>query len=137
MALLKEISEIASTKADLKKFGLTMAAALSLFGGLAAWHQRPFYIYLIEVAVLFLIVGLLLPVVLRPVQKAWMTLALLIGWVMSRLILIVIFYFVLTPIGLFLRLSGKDLLGTKLGISKTSYWQIHGTRDKTRYENQF
>ncbi len=137
MSLWKEINEIASSKADLRKFGLTMAGAFGLFGGIAAWREHGFYVYLLGVAVFFLVVGLILPVALRPIQKLWMTLALLMGWVMSRVILTIVFFIAVTPIGLFLRLSGKDLLDKKSGVKKETYWIPHKKRNKEDYENQF
>ena len=66
-----------------------------------------------------------------------MTLALLMGWVMSRVLLTALFYLTVTPIGLFLRLSGKDLLGIRSVVKKDNYWNPHKTRAKEDYENQF
>ncbi len=139
MSLLKEIDEIASSKADLRKFGFTMAGAFGLFGGLAAWRLPAggIYGYLLGAAAFFLIFGLVLPGALKPVQKVWMTLALLMGWVMSRVILVVVFFIVVTPIGLFLRLSGKDILDKRSGVKRESYWTGHKQRMKDDYENQF
>jgi hypothetical protein len=137
MSLLKEINEIPSSKADLRKFGLTMAGAFGLFGGIALWRGHGFYVYLLGASACFLVFGLVFPAVLRPVQKVWMTLALLMGWVMSRVILTLLFFIGVTPIGLFLRITGKDILDKKSGVKRDSYWAAHKPRAKEDYENQF
>ncbi len=137
MTLWKEINEIASSKADLRKFGLTLAAAFGLFGGISAWRGHGFYIYLLAAAAFFLIFGLAWPSALKPIQKIWMTLALLMGWVMSRVLLFIVFFVTVTPIGLILRLSGKDILDKKPGVRRDSYWLPHKSRDKEDYEKQF
>lgn len=137
MTLWKEINAIASSKADLRQFGFTMAAAFGLFGGIAAWRGHGFSLALLEIAAFFLIFSLAWPTGLKGIQKIWMTLALLMGWVMSRVILAVLFYTAFTPIGIILRLSGKDLLDKKSGVRRNSYWLAHKSRKKEDYENQF
>lgn len=122
---------------DLRKFGFTMAAAFGLFGGIAAWRGHGFSLILLAIALFFLFFGLVWPAALKSVQKLWMTLALLMGWVMSRVILTVIFYAAVTPIGLILRLSGKDLLDKRSGVRRDSYWLTHKPRNKEDYEDQF
>ena len=135
--LWKEISEIASSKADLRKFGLTMAVAFGLLGGWLAWRSHGIWVYFAGASAFFLLFGLIWPAALKPVQKVWMTAALLMGWVMSRVLLCVVFFVAVTPIGLVLRLSGKDILDTKPGVRRDSHWKRHRTREKEGYENQF
>jgi hypothetical protein len=137
MSLWNEINEIASSKADLRKFGVTMAGAFGLLGGLALWRAHGFSVYLVAAGALFLAFGLVFPAALRPVQKIWMTLALLMGWVMSRVILAVTFFIVVTPIGLIMRLSGKDILDKRPGVRRDTYWVPHKKRNKEDHENQF
>ena len=137
MSLLKEINEIPMTKQVLHKFGLTMGAAFGLLGGFLAWRGREAWPYFLGASVFFFVLGLLMPAALKSLQKIWMTLALLMGWVMSRVILTAVFFFVLTPIGLILRLTGKDLLDMRARLKRESYWSPHRTRPKEDYENQF
>ena len=137
MSLLKEINEIPSTKEALRKFGLTMGAAFGLIGALLWWRARGAWPYFAGVSGLFFFFGLLLPAALKPLNKAWMTLALLVGWVMSRIILVLLFFLVITPIGIFLRLTGKDLLDMKAGVRRDSAWTPRRARAKEDYENQF
>ena len=137
MNLWKEIKSIPSSEKDLRKFGVTLGVFFGILGAVLWWKGRPPGIYTLFAAVFFLFFGLALPGFLKPVQKVWMGLALCIGWVMTRLILTAVFYLVLTPIGFFLRLSGKDLMQARDGRDEGTYWKDHSLRDNASYENQF
>lgn len=137
MTLWKEMKMISSSKKELREFGLTVGIVLALIGGWAAWKGREHAVYFLTAGGLLVALGLVFPRTLKPLQKPWMMMALVMGWVMSRVILTVLFYTVLTPIGLILRLTGKDLLDIKPGVSKDSYWRSHKQRDKKDHEKQF
>ena len=136
MTLLREIKEIPSTKFHLRRFGWTLGAVFGLIGGVLFWRGREGAVYFLAVSGFFLVFGTLLPTALKAVQKIWMTAALLMGWLMSRVILTVLFYLVVAPLGVLLRLSGKDLLDLK-PVSRESHWQPRKARPKEDYENQF
>ncbi len=137
MSLLKEIEEIQSSKADLRKFGYTLGIAFGLLGGYFLWRGKSFAFYVLALAAILLLFGFIAPTLLKPIQKAWMTLALLLGWVMTRVILAIVFYLVVTPIGLLLRLSGKDFMNRHFPGKEDSYWLDHAKREKADYERQF
>ena len=61
------------------------------------------------------------------------------GWFMTRVILSLLFYLVVTPIGLIARLSGNQFLDVKMDDSQTSYWNYRKTKkdEKEDYEKQF
>ena len=63
----------------------------------------------------------------------WMIFAVILGWFMTRIILSLLFFLVITPIGLTMRLLGKDFLGLKIKSSNESYWN---KRDKENELNQ-
>ena len=136
MSLWKEILEIPSTKKQLREFGLTVGAVFGLIGAFLFWKGREHAVYFLAAAAFLMLSGLVFPAALKPLQKLWMTLALLMGWVMSRVILAVLFFLVVTPIALVLRVSGKDLLDTR-GESRVSYWRKRMPRPKEDYEKQF
>ena len=137
MTLLEQIKKIPGSKKDLKKFGITLGVFFALLGLLFWWRGRVIQrdIFLI-LSPLFLIPAFLFPQILKPVQKMWMGLAYVMGWVMLHVILSVMFYLVLTPIGLLERLFGKDLLKLKT-VKRETYWSDCAPRDKTSCENQF
>jgi hypothetical protein len=115
---------------------------MAFFGGLAgqAWHQgRP------ESAGLFALValtvgplGLWQPQLLRPIFVGALVLTFPIGWLVSRLVLAVLFYTVFTPVGLLFRLAQRDALGLKTGGDAVSYWSVKPqVSEATRYFRQF
>jgi len=77
--------------------------------------------------------------VFKPIHIGWMKLAFVLGWFMTRVILSVFYYLILTPIGLILRVTGKDLLDKEINRDAKSYWikREPAVSDKTRWENQF
>lgn len=137
--IIEEIRNIKSGKSQLRQFGVTVAVVLCLLGIWVLWKKKDGQLYFFIFSSAFLFLGLIAPFVLKPIHKVWMSLALLIGWVMTRVILTVLFYVVVTPIGLLARLSGKDFLGIRLDKDTNSYWIPRQTVkfDKRGYENQF
>jgi len=77
--------------------------------------------------------------VLKPVYKAWMKVAHAISWVMTRVILTIVFYLVVTPIGLIGRVFSKEFLDRSFDRDKETYWIPNPNKefDKNSCENQF
>ena len=95
---------------------------------------------LAAIAVLFLLFAWIAPRTLKPVQKVVMAVALTIGWVMTRVILTLLYYLVLTPIGLFCRLGGKHFLDLSFrDPARDTYWIPRKTQvpTKEQYEVQY
>jgi len=137
--IIQAIRNINSGRRERQKFGITVGIILGLLGGLFFWRERDYYSYFLILSTVFLFFGLVLPVLLKPIHKIWMTLAIFIGWFMSRFILSVLFYLVLTPIGLSMRLLGKDLLNQKFNKNAETYWIKRDKTgfDRSRYEKLF
>ena len=109
---------------DLRNFGLIMAGMIVLFfGGLIPWiwDIRPWPRWPWLLAGVFATTGLLLPAVLGPVYRAWMKLGAGLGWVNSRIILGIVFYGFVLPMGLVMRLFGKDPMRRKLDSNQVTY----------------
>jgi hypothetical protein len=67
-----------------------------------------------------------------------MTMAFFLGWFMTRIILTVFFFAILTPFALILRISGKDLLNRKIDKNAKTYWIRHEqVVDRNQYKKQF
>ena len=121
--IIQEIKNIDSSTRELRKFALAMAIPLALIGGFLLWRHGSYYWYFFIASGLFVCPGLLVPVVLTPLHKVWMTFSTIMGWLMTRVILCILFFLILTPIALLLRLLGKDLLNMKFDKdSSESYW---------------
>ena len=134
--IVEEIKKIKSGKSDLRKFRITMVIVLILLGGLLFWREKSYYFYFFILAIAFIVPSLATPVVLKPFHKVWMTISIILGWIMTRMILYVLFYLVVTPTGLLSRLFGKQFLDLKIDKGTSSYWiprdmpQSCGLRDK-------
>lgn len=137
--IIEAIKNIKSGRSDLRKFGITVAIILGVLGGLFLWRGRDYYSYFLMLSAVFLLLGLVVPVLLKPIHKVWMTLAVLLGGLMTRVILSVLFYVVVTPIGLFARLFGKNFLDLKFDRNADSYWIPKGKVkfERSDYERQF
>jgi Saxitoxin biosynthesis operon protein SxtJ len=130
--------ERAST-AELRRFGLTVGAAFLVLASISWWrgHVIPPRV-LGALGVFLLVPGLLAPSVLGPVQRGWMRGATVLGEINGRIILTVLFFVVIWPIGRILRFV-RDPLDRSMSDGKTSNWV---KREKTavdpeRYERQF
>ena len=111
-----------NSTSHLRKFGLVMAVAFGLFGGLLVWRDREWGMYLLYVAGFFLATGLVVPKALSPIERAWMALARVLQFIVTSIILTLTFFLVMTPMGLLLRFMGKDLLGMKGDPDIETYW---------------
>ena len=83
----------------------------------------------------FLILGLINSKILSPLNKLWFKFGLILGKIISPLIMGIIFFVVVTPIGVAMRLLKKDLLNLKYN-QKETYW-IEKTGPKSKMKNQF
>ncbi len=137
--IIEAIKNIKSGRSDLRKFGITVGIVLVVLGGLFLWRGRDTYSYFFILSAAFLLLGLVVPILLKPIHKVWMTLAVLLGWLMTRVILCILFYLVFTPIGLISRLFGKQFIDLKLYKSQGSYWIYRELKEfkENYYERQF
>ncbi len=136
--LKEEIKKIKSADKDLKKFGLTIGIFLLIIGAVLFFLKGRAPFWLVAIGVAFVFMGIAWPKILLPIQKIWMALSIVLGWVMTRIILLFIFYLIFTPIGVLSHIFGKKYLSLKPEKSE-SYWR---KREKTknppqRYEQQF
>jgi hypothetical protein len=123
----EELSALEISKKILRKFGLLVGGIFLLLG---VWmfyqaHSITGLIFLILGALLF-IFGFLLPNFLSGVYKVWMGLAFALGWVVSRVLLIILFYIGITSISFIARIFGKKFLDVKFKDGKESYWVLRG-----------
>ncbi len=120
--MLEELKNIRSTKKELREFGLVVGGVLLALGLFALFKEKGWGPWATGIGGLLIALGLVLPAVLKPFQKAWMALAVVLGAVMSRLILALLFFFVLMPTALVARLTGKRFLELEIDKDAPSYW---------------
>ena len=136
--LIEEIKNIKCGKIELRQFGIGFGSVFAILGLIFFLKQSPNYRYFLGVSGIFLFCGVVFPRALGLVYKTWMPLATTLLWLLTKVALIVLFYLILTPVGLLAKLFGKQFLNLKFKESVNSYWvkkqEISG---KETYEQQF
>ena len=136
--MFEEIKNIKTSIKDLKSFGFTMGVILSIISAALFYYNNNIFQTIAILSSVFIGFGILLPIVLRPIYLVWMIFALIFGWIMTRVILGIVFYFIITPIGLLTRLLGEDFLGLRI-TNSNSFWNQRNSADEMNqdYEKQF
>ncbi len=118
-----------------KSFGIVFFIVFLLVALYPLINNGDLRIWSFIIAIIFLILGLINSKVLTPLNKLWFKFGLLLGRVISPLIMGIIFFLVVTPTALIMRIIGKDLLSLKFN-NKKSYW-IEKTGPKSKMKDQF
>ena len=137
--MLEEIKNIKTEKNDLKKFGITIGIILLVIAGFLFYNEKGSFQILLTFGITFCILGIAIPFILKPIYWVWMIFATILGWIMTRVILSLLFYIIVTPIGLIPRFFGKQFLELRWDKSKESYWNFRTNEHlkKENYEKQF
>ena len=104
-----------------RSFGILFSI---LFAIIAFWpiiNGNPLRLWPIPISVIFLILGLLNSKLLNPLNVVWVKFGELLGRIIAPIVMAIIYFIIVTPIGLFMRLIGKDLLNIKFSQANT-YW---------------
>jgi len=121
-------------KSSNRSFGILFFLVFLGFGLWPLTKEMSPNIYLIIISVIFLILGLLNSKLLSPLNNLWIKFGEILGKVIAPIVMAVVYFLILTPISLLVRLFGKDLIGMKFSNNIKSYWikrKKHlGTMDK-------
>jgi hypothetical protein len=139
MNIREDIKQLQTSDRDLRKFGLMVGGVFAALGLLFLWRHKAFYPYFLGPGAALVVTGLVWPRALKWVYVAWMSVAFVLGFVMAHVILTLLFFLVITPMGLVARLTGKDFLSLKLDRAAKSYWLPRPQKPKhaADYERQF
>ncbi len=107
---------------QLRKYGLLMFTACAVISVLLFLRGRAAWLYTAVPSILFLFFALALPMALAPVEKFWMKLASVMGFVMTNVLLILVYIIAVVPTGLILRLMGKNSIQKGFQQETSSYW---------------
>ena len=77
---------------------------------------------LISISIIFFILGILNSNFLTPFKNIWIKLGEILGKVIAPIVMALVYFVILTPVSLVVRIFGKDLLGLKISKNKNSYW---------------
>ena len=118
-----------------RSFGIVFFVVFLFVALYPLFNGEEFRIWSLIISIIFLILGLLNSKILAPLNKIWFNFGIFLGRIVSPLIMGIIFFLVVSPIGFIMRLLGKDVLNLKYNKSK-SYW-IKKNGPKSRMKNQF
>lgn len=124
--ILTEWRHLDVSRPALRRFGRTVGLVLLGIGAVVLWRRgwvlTPLPGTLLGVGAALVLLGLVAPEKLRPVYRVWMGLAVVLGYVMTRVLLTLVFFLVVTPIGLLRRVLGHDTMRRRRDASVTTYW---------------
>jgi len=118
-----------------RSFGIVFFSVFLLISIYPLLNDGNIRFWSLIIALIFLILAILNSKILTPLNKIWFKFGLFLGKVISPIVMIIIFFFVVTPIGFIMRILGKDILNLKKNNNK-SYW-IEKSEPKSNMKNQF
>ena len=118
-----------------KSFGIVFFVVFLLISLYPLINQENIRIWSLIISFIFLILGLLNSKILNPFNKLWFKFGIILGRIISPIVMSIIFFFVVTPIALLMKLLKKDLLNLK--FNKTSTYWIEKSGPKSKMKNQF
>ena len=107
-----------------KSFGIVFFVIFIIIALWPLLKDENIRVWSIIVSITFLTLGLLNSKILTPLNKLWMRLGILFGAIVSPIVMGVVYFGVITPIGLIMKLFGKDVLNLKIDTNKNTYWTL-------------
>ncbi|MDZ7314563.1 MAG: SxtJ family membrane protein [candidate division KSB1 bacterium] len=143
MSLIEDIytdyRRLEKSPAKSASFGYLFAVILSLLGIaiviLGKVPQRSLIFF--TPSLLFALFARFFPSLLKPLFSVWIILSLLLGWIMSRLLLTIVFFVVITPISFLMKLFGKDPLNRRFNKDASTYWSSKLHDPQKDFQKQF
>ncbi len=135
----EEIKAINSSVKQLKKFGLSVGGFLIAISAALLFFEKESYSVFLVIGSILIFSALLFPKFLKPIYKIWMIFSIILGFIMTRIILSVLFYSVITAIGFLSRLFGRKFLDLNFKTDEKSYWNLRSSSSELTedYERQF
>ena len=122
-------------KSSNKSFGVVFFLFFLIISFYPLFNSEKIRVWSLVISLFFLCASFIFPKILTPLNILWFKFGILLGKVVSPIVMSVIFFLVVTPIGFFMRIINKDLLNLKLNDEET-YW-IKKTEPKSKMKNQF
>ena len=108
-------------KSSNRSFGLLFFVVFFLIGIWPLFKENDYRLWSLIISIIFLILGLLNSKLLKPLNNLWIKFGEILGKIIAPIVMMIVFFIVLTPLSFIVRLFGKDLLKLKF-IKKNSYW---------------
>ena len=127
-----------ATHKELRQFGLLVGGVFAVIG---LWpfvfRSEPLRLWAIGPGGLLIVLGAVLPQLLAPIHKGWMWVGHVLGWINTRILLGLVFYGLVTPIGLVFRLMGKDTMRQAFAQDSSTYRVVRQSRPRSHMKFQF
>ena len=105
-----------------RSFGLLFFIVFLIIGLWPLKNGESFNYYFIIISLIFLILGIINSPLLTPLNKLWVKFGEILGLVIAPIVMAIVYFIILTPISLIVRIFGKDLLGVNFSKKVNSYW---------------
>jgi hypothetical protein len=136
--LREEIVDQTSSSKELRSFGLLVGGIFSIIG---LWpmllHGEPLRKWAVAIGALLIACGGFLPRALAPVHRGWMWIGRVLGWINTRILLGIVFYGLVAPIGIVFRLMGKDTMRQAFSEVSSTYRVTRQPRPRSHMKYQF
>ena len=130
--------DYSATRKELRQFGLLVGAVFAVIGlWPLVFREEPLRVWTTGVGGLLIICGGVHPSMLAPIHKGWMWVGHILGWINTRILLGIVFYGLVTPIGIVFRLMGKDTMRQAFSESSTTYRVVRSPRPRSHMKHQF
>lgn len=127
-----------ATRKELRQFGLLVGTVFAVIGlWPLVFRGEPLRLWAAGIGGLLVVCGAALPALLAPLHKGWMWIGHILGWINTRILLGLVFYLLVTPIGLLFRLMGKDTMRQAFAESSTTYRVVRSPRPHSHMKFQF
>ena len=119
-----------------RSFGLVFFAFFLIISLWPLINDAEIRIWSLIISIIFLLLGLFNSKILTPLNKLWFKFGIILGKFVAPIVMGIVFFLVVTPTGIIMRLTGKNLLGLKKDIKKNTYW-IKKDHYRSSMKNQF
>ena len=114
-----------------KSFGIVFGVFFFILLAFSFYKNQSLNVYYLTLALLFFILGFLNSKILTPLNKAWIKFGELLGMIIAPIVMAIVYFLVIFPTTILLKLFGKDLLGLKINKSSKSFWTLRKSKFNT------
>ena len=124
------------TQSSNRSFGILFFVVFLIISLWPLKNGNTLNFYFLAASIIFLILGVINSKLLSPLNKAWIKFGEILGLIIAPIVMGIVYFVILTPVSLIVRLFGKDLLGLKFLKGKETYW-IKRNKKLTSMDKQF